>query len=99
MFKHLREVLAKVEDDLVATKVDLAAVKADLGEAKADLALEKRGREAEAVKAKELAEAKREVEAAVKKYKAFSNFMAEKACAVAVFWVSKEFSDDRIAFS
>lgn len=51
----------------------------------------------EATKAREeLAEVKKEVEADVK---ASLDFTAEKARIVAIFQDSKEFSDDRLAFS
>lgn len=70
MAKCLRKVLVEPETNFVMAKNDLAVARANMVMATADLALEKQKREAEVVMVREkLVEMKREVEAAVERYK------------------------------
>lgn len=98
--EHLKNVLTVVQTNLAMAKDDLAEARAGLAKVKVELALKKGKREVELVKARdELSEAYKEVQAIMEKQKASLDFMAEQAHVVVIFWVLKQFFDDRLVFS
>lgn len=100
MFEYLRKVFAETKSNMTAIRSDLAVTRANMVMARADLELEKQKREAKVVATEEkLAKMKREVEAAIERYKTFVDFMIEMAHAVATFQASKEFSDACVTLS